>query len=146
MSNHASSHSQPAPTGSGRMVGLAVVQDVLTRMDEGDRKYHTPLRTENGRDPLVDAYQEAHDLVMYLKQAILERQNSDQKMLEGHVFSTRQMHLIEYALGYLLSKAAAPGDPAYRNPSNSALVKQSLVTPLDEIATLFDAVTSIVER
>lgn len=32
-----------------------------------------PLQAHNGRDPLVDAYQEALDLVVYLRQAIEER-------------------------------------------------------------------------
>jgi hypothetical protein len=31
--------------------------------------------TNNGRDSLMDAYQEALDLVMYLRQAIEERNN-----------------------------------------------------------------------
>jgi len=36
-------------------------------------KYHTYLLTHNGRDALIDAYQEALDLAMYLRQAIEER-------------------------------------------------------------------------
>jgi len=37
------------------------------------QKYGTYLQTHNGRDALWDAYQEAMDLCMYLRQAILER-------------------------------------------------------------------------
>lgn len=43
------------------------------RDQEGRRKYGTPLQAGNGRDALVDAYQEALDLCVYLRQAIAER-------------------------------------------------------------------------
>lgn len=50
---------------------------VLADMQELDqmglRKHGTRLQANNGRDALVDAYQEALDLVVYLRQAILER-------------------------------------------------------------------------
>jgi hypothetical protein len=39
----------------------------------GRKKYGTPLQPRNGRDSLVDAYQEALDLVVYLRNAIEER-------------------------------------------------------------------------
>ena len=40
----------------------------------GLERYGTKLQTFNGRDALWDAYQEALDLVMYLRQAIMERE------------------------------------------------------------------------
>jgi hypothetical protein len=40
-------------------------------------KYGTPLQTNNGRDALMDAYQEACDMVMYLRQAIAERDEKE---------------------------------------------------------------------
>lgn len=54
-------------------VWSAVIADMHARDAEGRRKYGTPLQPFNGRDPLVDAYQEALDLAVYLKQAIIER-------------------------------------------------------------------------
>lgn len=39
----------------------------------GRARYGTPLQAGNGRDALVDAYQEALDLCVYLRQAIEER-------------------------------------------------------------------------
>jgi hypothetical protein len=36
-----------------------------------------PLRAHNGRDALVDAYQEALDLCVYLRQVIQERPTSN---------------------------------------------------------------------
>ncbi len=54
-------------------VGELVVKDMQARIDMGIKKYGTKLQTNNGRDALQDAYEEALDLVMYLKQIILER-------------------------------------------------------------------------
>ena len=45
----------------------------------GREKYHTPLQPFNGRDPLIDAYQEALDLAVYLRQAIYERAISNER-------------------------------------------------------------------
>ena len=39
----------------------------------GRARYGMPLRAGNGRDALVDAYQEALDLAVYLRQAVEER-------------------------------------------------------------------------
>lgn len=52
-----------------------VVEDMVERKRIGTERYGTPLQPFNGRDALVDAYQEALDLVMYLRQAIYERAN-----------------------------------------------------------------------
>jgi len=62
----------PKPTG-GRPVWELVIEDMLEREREGRRKYGAPLQAGNGRDPLVDAYQEALDLAVYLRQAIEKR-------------------------------------------------------------------------
>lgn len=65
---------QPKPTGNGAKVEPRVVADLLRRCMFGEQKYGTPLRIHNGRDALMDAYEEALDLVMYLAQAIMERE------------------------------------------------------------------------
>lgn len=52
-----------------------VMKDLEARIHIGIRKYGEPLTTHNGRDALLDAYQEALDLAVYLKQAILERES-----------------------------------------------------------------------
>jgi hypothetical protein len=41
----------------------------------GRQKYGMPLQAHNGRDPLVDLYQELLDAVVYLRQAIEERRS-----------------------------------------------------------------------
>ena len=65
---------EPAPIPNARpAVWSLVMADMQARDSEGRRKYGTPLQPFNGRDALVDAYQEALDLVVYLRQAIEER-------------------------------------------------------------------------
>ena len=69
----ASSKSQPPPTGDGQPITEQVIADLRLRSAEGTVKYGTVLRANNGRDALVDAYQEALDLCQYLRQEITER-------------------------------------------------------------------------
>ena len=69
----ASEH-QPDPQPGKQIVVDIVLADIRERAEAGKLKYGTYLETNNGRDPLWDAYQEALDLVMYLRQAILEKE------------------------------------------------------------------------
>ena len=64
---------QSAPKGSGNPILGMVLADLTNRALEGKEKYGEPLLAHNGRNPLWDAYQEALDLAMYLRQAIEEQ-------------------------------------------------------------------------
>lgn len=65
---------QPEPVNNNHpAVWPLVFNDMLQRHADGERKYGVPLQPHNGRDALVDAYQEALDLCVYLRQAIYER-------------------------------------------------------------------------
>ena len=64
---------EPAPKGTGREVTPLVVKDLEMRSKLGAEKYGETLRAFNGRNPLVDAYQEALDLVQYLRQTLEEQ-------------------------------------------------------------------------
>ena len=64
---------QPEPTLGNVDVADYVLADIEARVKVGFERYGTKLQTNNGRDALWDAYQEAIDLVMYLRQEILER-------------------------------------------------------------------------
>lgn len=67
---------QPAPaTNECEPVWDAVITDMKARDMVGRERYGTPLQPFNGRNALVDAYQEALDLVVYLRQAIIEEGN-----------------------------------------------------------------------
>lgn len=70
---NAATAKQPAPKGSGNPILGMVLADLTNRALEGKEKYGEPLLAHNGRNPLWDAYQEALDLAMYLRQAIEER-------------------------------------------------------------------------
>lgn len=52
-----------------------VRKDLDDRARKGIVLYGVPLAPHNGRDALWDAYEEALDLCMYLRQAIEERDN-----------------------------------------------------------------------
>jgi hypothetical protein len=65
---------QPAPVpNDSRPVWDMVIDDMRRRDQTGRQRYGTPLQAGNGRDALRDAYEEALDLCVYLRQAIEER-------------------------------------------------------------------------
>lgn len=64
---------QPPPKPAKGDLWLDVIRDMEERRLVGIARYGRPLQPGNGRDPLVDAYQEALDLAVYLRQAIAER-------------------------------------------------------------------------
>jgi hypothetical protein len=65
---------QPPPVANSHpAIADLVIADMRQRKILGLERYGTPLQPHNGRDALVDAYQEALDLTMYLRQAIEER-------------------------------------------------------------------------
>ncbi|MFC6017779.1 hypothetical protein ACFP2T_16380 [Plantactinospora solaniradicis] len=64
---------QPPPAPNDRpSVQSLVRSDLEVRERVGVARYGTPLQPHNGRDALVDAYQEVLDLACYLRQAIEE--------------------------------------------------------------------------
>jgi hypothetical protein len=56
-----------------------VIADIEARKALGIRRYGTALQAFNGRDALLDAYEEAMDLTIYLKQALVERETAKQQ-------------------------------------------------------------------
>jgi hypothetical protein len=67
---------QPPPVPNNKpAVWMLVMRDMAERDIVGRQRYGTPLQPYNGRDALIDAYQEALDLAVYLRQAIYERDN-----------------------------------------------------------------------
>ena len=65
---------EPPPIKNNKpAVWVLVMEDMALRDDFGRAKYGTPLQPNNGRDALKDAYEEALDLCVYLRQAIYER-------------------------------------------------------------------------
>lgn len=79
---------EPMPTKSDRpaiqdlvaedCVDKAVAADIIARKEIGLQRYGTYLQAFNGRDALLDAYQEALDLAIYLRQVIAEEREKQQ--------------------------------------------------------------------
>jgi len=65
---------EPPPVYGGKVVLDYVLEDLRARAEMGKRKYGNYLTTDNGRDALMDAYQEQLDSIMYTRQLILERE------------------------------------------------------------------------
>jgi len=53
-----------------------VIKDMQERDKFGQEKYNTRLQPFNGRNALIDAYQEILDLAVYLRQKIYEEEGS----------------------------------------------------------------------
>jgi hypothetical protein len=62
----------PLPVGGPAMQDL-VIADVEERKAIGIKRYGQTLRAHDGRDALLDAYQEALDLCVYLRKLMFER-------------------------------------------------------------------------
>jgi hypothetical protein len=65
---------QPAPQRNTHpAVWPLVLADMRQRDQMGRDRYGTPLQPHNGRDALVDLYQELLDAAVYCRQVIYER-------------------------------------------------------------------------
>ena len=65
--------SQPMPTvHDAPDIQSQVIADIEARRLVGISRYGTALQPFNGRNALQDAYEEALDLAMYLKQRLVE--------------------------------------------------------------------------
>lgn len=64
---------EPAPIQNEKpFVQNLVIEDIEARKAYGLKKYGTLLQPFNGRDALMDCYQECLDLVVYLRQVLFE--------------------------------------------------------------------------
>ena len=74
---------QPSPveTENSASVTDAVIRDFQIRRESGKVKYGTELLSFNGRDPMIDLYQELLDAVVYIRQVLMERQAAPQGAL-----------------------------------------------------------------
>lgn len=61
-----------------------VVAVLRARRQFGLDKYGTVLHSHNGRDPMADALQEVLDLIVYLRQAVMERPASKSRRRAMH--------------------------------------------------------------
>ncbi|KKN00028.1 hypothetical protein LCGC14_1141900 [marine sediment metagenome] len=73
---------QVAPTGDGVEITPLVIKDLEDRRRAGIARYGTPLKAHNGRSALIDAYQEALDMCIYLRQELTEQGWGDENIAE----------------------------------------------------------------
>jgi NTP pyrophosphatase (non-canonical NTP hydrolase) len=65
---------QPKPAGRGPVVADRLIEMIRERKEVGIQRYGEPLRADNGRDALRDAFEEMLDGTKYLLQLIIERE------------------------------------------------------------------------
>ena len=80
MSDNLNQEQAPPTQGTGPDCWELVLADMAERRQVGIEKYGKPLRPDNGRDALVDAYQEALDLCVYLRAAIEQRKELEAEL------------------------------------------------------------------
>ncbi|SLG39996.1 Uncharacterised protein [Mycobacteroides abscessus subsp. abscessus] len=97
----------PAPTPTeGPSAHDLVVADLRQRREFGLEKYGTLLQPGNGRDSLLDAYEEVLDLAVYLRNAVEERtQRRDRVTQIAAIF--REGHAVDEHLVLELLRLAA---------------------------------------
>lgn len=86
---------KPPVPNAGRPIWELVIEDMRARDAAGRATYGTPLQAHNGRNALVDAYQEVLDLAVYLRQKIEEDGAKDQRIAELWAINTEQAVVIE---------------------------------------------------
>lgn len=75
---------QPLPVGGQQSVQDALIADIQARRDIGIKRYGSALMTQNGRDAVQDALEEAVDLAVYLKQVQLETAERREALARVH--------------------------------------------------------------
>ena len=95
---------QPAPTPtSGRPVWEMVIEDMHERNRFGAEKHGTPLQVDNGRDKLIDAYQEELDKCVYMRAWIEQRNEAVALLRESQKFcGQRAVEVIDKAIAMLM--------------------------------------------
>lgn len=64
-----------------QMEGPGLADDLRARAEMGKDRYGTLLMTHNGRDAIMDCYQECLDALMYITQAKLELPSEESQRL-----------------------------------------------------------------
>jgi hypothetical protein len=106
---------QPDPTLAVGDTWQLVIADMQERREVGIRRYGTTLQPDNGRDSLIDAYQEALDLAVYLRNEIEKRRLDNKTKVDG-----------SFAVGDCVCKVS--GDYGFRGVVVEVLTKQSGTT------------------
>lgn len=94
---------QPAPVLAEQSseVRACVQSFIEDRIEQGKEKYGVYLATWNGRNPTIDALQEAVDGLQYMVQAWMEREEMVDLLRRAleHLGGGRSIHCYEYGCG-----------------------------------------------
>ena len=90
-----------------------VIQDFQDRMELGLSRYGTYLQPFNGRKSLQDAYEEQLDLIIYLKQALIEEGYQQQNCEEFSEITDDVIEDLDLKLNICLSALVDIRDNAY---------------------------------
>lgn len=90
-----------------------VIEDIKKRKVMGKKKYGVPLRANNGRNALQDAYEEAQDMMLYLKQKLVEEERADKLWKEEDTIE------LEYQLSLEVARAVLA---KYKKKSKNTLL------------------------
>lgn len=80
------------PDGIAMTIVDAVVDDMLERDQVGRARYGVPLTADNGRDQLVDAYQEGLDQAVYTRAFLEENADHDRLLARMTVQAMRMIY------------------------------------------------------
>jgi hypothetical protein len=95
----------PIPNQRRAIVDL-VIEDLIERKRVGIERYGTPLQAHNGRDSLVDLYQELQDAVLYVRQKIEEQPEPKPDGWHTYHICSGQMREIVWGVTALPKKEA----------------------------------------
>lgn len=99
--------------------------DMRERHEMGVAKYGTALKVWNGRDAAVDAYQEALDLCVYLRQCVERVAVAEPDKLTrpglGLAWSLDRALRLAHGLGELVREKAVPVEPPKWTPKGGGL-------------------------
>jgi hypothetical protein len=101
--------SEPKPVHNGNTpIWELVINDMKARDEMGTKKYGSPPQGFNGRNALVDAYQEVLDLAVYLRQRIYEDQSKTMAM--ENLLAAMVSHIVRMTPS---TTAAYPNDVSF---------------------------------
>lgn len=98
-----------------------VVKDLEFRAEQGEAKYGVRLHTYNGRDPLIDLYEELLDALVYSVQYGLESEGDPycwelpEAVLDSLGVVVQALNRRTFGLGYLRGRAPQPA-PLFDRP------------------------------
>lgn len=115
---------QPPPVANDRPpIWELVIADMKDRHQLGIERYGTPLQAFNGRDALIDMYQEQLDNVAYTRQLIEERKGTREEVLAQRVRTLENALRELDAMGALGKSVHGWLRDVLRNDPDSAMLR-----------------------